>query len=134
MEEQRQHNDIYGKLGKLEGLMQEMHETHNINRENISKTLEQAIKTNGRVTNLEHVVANQDKINSKLNGLLEANWKRLEEQEKRHSYSMGILKVCGIVGSIILMAGGYVFTLIVKDISKDSVKEVLSEYEINISK
>jgi len=129
-----QHNDIYAKLGKLEGLMQEMHETHNVNRDNINRTLEQALKTNGRVTNIESYIVEQHKINSKLNGMLEAQHIRLEEQEKRHSYSMGMLKVLGIVGGLVLIMGGYIFTLVIKDISRDSVRDGLSDYDIIIEK
>jgi hypothetical protein len=147
--EERQHNDIYAKLGKLEGLMQEMHETHNVNRDNINRTLEQALKTNGRVTNIEAYIVEQHKINSKLNGMLEAQHIRLEEQEKRHSYSMGVLKALGVLGSIVFVMGGYIFTLIIKDInrksfeenepriqeiSRQSVREVLSDYDIIIEK
>lgn len=117
----------------------------------IQDILIQTTKTNGRVTNIETYIVEQHKINSKLNGMLEAQHVRLEEQEKRHSYSMGVLKAVGIIISIIALIGGYVFTLIVKDISKssveeafkqneaklrsisrESVKEVLAEYEVNI--
>lgn len=100
----------------------------------IQDILIQTTKTNGRVTNIEAYIIEQHKINSKLNGMLEAQHVRLEEQEKRHSYSMGVLKVLGVIGSLAIIIGGYVFTLIIKDISRDSVKEVLSEYDITFEK
>lgn len=132
MEEQRQHNEIYNKLGTAEGNISALLNNQTKNGEKIDRILEQTLKTNGRVTNIEEFIQEQYKINSKLNGMLEAQHKRLEEQENRHSYSMGILKALGVVSSIILIIGGYLFTLIIKDISRDSVKEVLADYEINV--
>lgn len=132
MEEQRQHNEIYSKLGTAEGNISALLNNQTKNGEKIDRILEQTLKTNGRVTNIEEFIQEQYKINSKLNGMLEAQHRRLEEQENRHSYSMGILKALGVVSSIILIIGGYLFTLIIKDISRDSVKEVLADYEINV--
>lgn len=64
-----QHNNIYEKLGKMEGLLEAMHGTHELNREDIKEIKSQTIKTNGRVTKCEDFMTEQLKINSKLNGM-----------------------------------------------------------------
>lgn len=134
MEDNRQHNEIFSKLGNAESSIAALLKNQTMNGEKIDKILEQTIKTNGRVTNVEQFIIEQHKINSKLDGLLATHWVKIEEQEKRHSYSMGILKVLGIVGGIVLIVGGYFFSLVVKDISKNTVKEVLSERQANQAK
>jgi hypothetical protein len=132
--EELSRNDIYNKLGKLEGLMEEMHETHVENKLNIMKTLEQTLKTNGRVTNLESIVVSQNKINSNLDDLIKRCDKRLEEQERRHSYSMGVLKVLGIIGGVVMVFGGHFLNLSIREITRNGIHEALSDYEVIIQK
>lgn len=120
-------NDVYEKLGILEGMLKGVGEQLKVNTEDTKKTLEQTTKTNGRVTALEGIVHNQDKINSKLNGLLTNAWSRLEEHERQHSFVKGVMKVLGIVGMIILSVGGYFATLAIRDVTKPDIKQTIRE-------
>lgn len=127
-------NKMNRELGELSSKIEANHEVHLENREDIKKILEQTIKTNGRVTKLEDFVAGQYKLNSKWDGQFMANWKRLEEQDQRHAYSMGMLKVIGVVAGFIIIGGSYVFTLIVKDIFHKDLIETLAQYDIVVDK
>jgi hypothetical protein len=145
-------NSMNRELGELKGDVKAIHDKmddynrehgriHIENKEDlktlIHETKDVANKVgiqNGRVTKIEGFVAEQSKLNSKWDGMMTAHWSRLEAQEKRHSYSMGVLKALGVIGGLVLIAGGYIFTLIIKDISRESVKEVLSDREVNTTK
>lgn len=134
-------SDVRSIHDKMDSYNQEHGRIHIENKEDLKALLVETKDLgnkvgfqNGRVTKIEGFVVEQAKLNSKWDGMMTAQWKRLEEQEQRHSYSMGVLKALGIIGGLFLIVGGYIFTLVIKDISLESVKEVLADYEVIISK
>ncbi len=127
-------NRMNRELGEMKATLEANHEVHLENRDDIKKILEQTTKTNGRVTKLEDFVEGQYKLNSKWDGQFLKQWDEIETQKQKYNYGLGILKALGIVGTIVLIIGGYLFTLVVKDIIHKDLNETLASYDITIQK
>lgn len=79
----RELGEINTKIAGLDEKISENHGVHLENADKLEKILVQTTKTNGKVINCEKFIEEQLKINSKLDGLLLTNWKRIEDESLR---------------------------------------------------
>jgi cell division protein FtsL len=136
-----QHNkDDNGHFTNIGGKLDANHDIHVRNEVLLTQILAQATKTNGRVTKLEDLVAKYDttiallqksvetltnlnetqvETSSKLNGMMIANWDRLEkEYVSKERFSLVEKGFYTVAGLIILAVIGALVALVVKDGAK----------------
>jgi hypothetical protein len=76
-------NNLIGKMGHVESKLVSIEASLKDNTHKTERTLDQALKTNGRVDRTEEFMKEQLKINSKLDGMYMNMLDRMERESKQ---------------------------------------------------